>query len=129
MNTHNYQQFNTTDDIYDYVTDLFVKEKQSVCEVKNSLINKGINEEDTQRIIDEISNRIKSLKMKRTKRNILRGITFIIIGFILCIESYLQYENLIYIGLGLMVLGIFNIVRGIKQKSSLKQNHFLLNLD
>jgi hypothetical protein len=129
MNANKYQQFDRTDDIYDYVTDLFVKEKQTVCEVKNSLINEGVCEEDAQRFIVEVSNRIKSLKMERTKRNIIRGIIFITIGIILCIESYFQYENLIYIGLGLIVLGVFNIARGVKQKSLLKQDRFSLNLD
>jgi len=116
-------------DIYDRVTDFFIKEKRTVSEVKNILVNEGVDNLKAQIIIDEISDRIQKLKIKRTKNNIIRGIIFVIIGNIFCVASYIGYDNLIYVGVVSIVWGIYKIIKGFINKLYLKQNNFSRTLD
>ena len=115
--------------IYDKVTDFFIKEKRTVSEVKNILVNEGIDNANAQIIIDEISDKIKKLKMKRAKDNIIQGIVFIIVGIIFCVEAYMKYENLKYIGAVIIIWGAYKIIKGFISKSSLKHNVFSRTLD
>jgi len=119
-------------DIYDKVTDLFTKEKRSVSEVESILFEEGIDNETAQTIINEISNRIKTLKMERARNAIIRGIVFIVLGFIfygIRANANSDYGGVIdYIGLIAILYGIYKIIKGYREKSYLKRKDFSRNL-
>lgn len=116
--------FQEPTDIYDRVTDFFIREKRSVLEVKKILVSEGITEEKAQIIIDEISDRIKTIKIKRANSNITHGIIFVMVGSIFCTASYIGYENLMYIGAFTIAWGIYKVIKGFINKSYLKQSIF-----
>ncbi len=78
---------NTEIDIDERVTNLFIKEKRSASEVKNILLEEGIDRETAQAVIDEISNRIKTLELERARNAIRRGIVFLVLGLV-----FMEYE-------------------------------------
>ena len=125
-------------DIHERVTDLFIKEKRSVSEVENILFQEGIDSETAQSIIDEISNRIKTLKMERARNSIIRGIVFIILGLIFYGIRANAIHNgemdnygggVDYIGLIAILYGIHKIINGYHKKSCLKRDDFSRSLD
>jgi hypothetical protein len=120
-------------DIYERVTDLFIKEKRNVSEVKNILLNEGISGEKAQMIIDEVSNRIKTLKQERAGNAITLGVGFFILGIVFCVmrenEAVRYGDGMGYIGIIVIAFGIYKIVRGFINKLRLKRNDFSRILD
>ena len=115
-------------DIYDKVTDLFIKENRSVSEVESILFEEGVDSETAQTVINKISNRIKTLKMERARNAIIRGVVFVILGLIfygIRANANSDYGGVIdYIGLIAILYGIYKIIKGYREKSYLKREDF-----
>jgi hypothetical protein len=113
-------------DIDERVTDFFIKEKRSASEIEKILLEEGLDSEVVRNAIDEVSNLIKNLELERARHVIQSGIVFVVLGFVFYVVRANYGRNYgggaDYIGLIVIVYGIYKIIKGYRKRLFLKRD-------
>jgi hypothetical protein len=87
METNQNDQQDAVNKIYDHAADLLVNGKKSESEVRQVLIDKGLDHEAAKVIVQNLSSQIFSAKKERANKDMLYGALWCVGGIVLTVAD------------------------------------------
>ena len=94
------------DKIYDYAANLLVKENKGSSEVKEALMEQGIDEESSAIIVENIENQISKAHKEKAKKDMLYGALWCVGGIAL------TAAHVGYVFWGAIIFGGYQFIKG-----------------
>jgi hypothetical protein len=79
--------------IYNYASDLIIRQNRPDYEVVHLLQDKGLNESNAQLIVDKIVSQVNNAKRSKAKKDILYGALWCVGGIIITVGTYSAASN------------------------------------
>ena len=106
MENNQNEQEEAVNQIYEYAANLLFEEKKSSDEVKNILIQEGVNKENATIVVETLETQAKEAKKERANKDMLYGALWCIGGTVATISE------VGYIFWGAIVFGAIQFIRG-----------------
>lgn len=105
--------------VYEYAAHLLVKEKKSPDEVINFLVEKGLDEESSRIIVDNLGVHIGDAKKKRAQKDMLYGALWCIGGIVVTAVTYSSASGggRYVVAWGAIIFGAVQFFRGVSNAS------------
>jgi hypothetical protein len=97
----------TANQVYEYVVNMIINGKKNSFEIKNALIDRGLNEEDAIAIIASIEQQIEDAKRGQSNKDMLYGALWCIGGTVATLA------DVGYIFWGAIVFGAIQFFKGV----------------